>query len=156
MTAEEHDGERVVATNGPLAGCHRGRLARGLEDRDRLLALTPRGFGAPVIDQPTGGDSEQPRTRILRDPLARPLRRRGQQRFLNGVLARLELAVTTDKRAEDQRRAATQQILGFAVDPHISSPEPCISARTSIPPTSVVGQRPATSSARSRSQSSNR
>jgi hypothetical protein len=39
------------------------------------------------------------------------LLRRGEQRFLHGVLASIELAVPTDDRAEDLRRQLAQQVL---------------------------------------------
>jgi hypothetical protein len=46
------------------------------------------------------------------------LQRRGQQRFLHGVLARVELPVPPHERAEHPRRKLPQQVL----DAHLARP----------------------------------
>ena len=48
---------------------------------------------------------------MIRYAVVRPLLGRGQQRLLDGVLARVELAVASDERAEDLRRQTAQQAL---------------------------------------------
>ena len=61
-----------------------------------------------------------------------PLDARGEQRFLHRVLARVEVPVAADERAEDLRRERAQQILDFDPRRHISSPPASMTGRTSI------------------------
>jgi hypothetical protein len=49
--------------------------------------------------------------RIFGDPVLGPLSGRGDERFLNGVLAGVELAVAPREGAEDLRRELAQQAL---------------------------------------------
>ena len=52
---------------------------------------------------------------LARLPLGGPLQRGGQQRFLGGVLAQVEVPVPAYQRAEDLRRQFAQQVLGGPV-----------------------------------------
>ena len=87
--------------------------------------------------------------RVVRHPGSGPLQRGREQRLLDRVLARLELPVPADQRAENLRRAVAQQVLDANVGPHISAPEVCMIARTSIAPKRASGHRFAISTARS-------
>jgi hypothetical protein len=48
---------------------------------------------------------------IGRDPVAWPVFGSGEQRFLDGVLRRVEVAGSSGERAEDLRRQLAQQVL---------------------------------------------
>ena len=80
----------------------------------------------------------------------------GQQGFLNGVLAGVELAVPLDQHAEHLRRYHPQQVFdlghrGVGRTGHISEPASSMMALTSMtPPSLMSGQLCAISVARSR------
>ena len=78
-----------------------------------------------------------------------PLDRGGQQRLLDGVLARVELPVTAHEHAEDLRRQPAQQVHVIGVRSHISAPAPSMSGRTSSGVKRALGHRRAISAARS-------
>ena len=99
MSSRRPGRRRAGGPAGP--GGRRGVLAR---------AGGPARCG--LVDQPPGGDGDQPAARVVRHAVGGPLRGRGQQRLLDGVLARVELAVAADQRAEDLRRQLAQQVLG--------------------------------------------
>src|SRR5206468_9948316 len=71
--------------------------------------------------------------RAVRHTRGRPLRGRGEQRLLDGVLGGVEMAITPDDRTEHLRREVAQQALGAGVGPHISTPSGLRMGRTSIP-----------------------
>ncbi len=113
VAAQVEEREAVVAIGGGVEdGDPVGRRAGGPWPGDgRLLAPPTRGVAPPLLDQAARGDGRQPAARVVRDPVAWPLRGRGDERLLDGVLAGIELAVTADQRGEDQRREITQQCL---------------------------------------------
>jgi len=76
-----------------------------------FLAAAAGALAAPFVDQTTRGDRQQPRSRVGRNTLGGPLQRRGEERLLDGILARVELTVPPRERAEDLRRKFAQQVL---------------------------------------------
>src|SRR5690349_363021 len=81
----------------------------------------------------------QPPARIRRDTLRRPLRRRGDERFLHGILGRREVAMSARHRGEHLRREVAQQVLdrqlvwiGVVRRRHASTGGALITCRTSI------------------------
>ena len=82
-------------------------------------------------------------------PSLRPLDRRGEQRLLHGVLARVEAPVPADEDAEDLRRQGAQQVDVVVGRAHISAPAVSISGRTSSGEKRALGHRNAISAARS-------
>ena len=102
MAAQHQQRQRVV---------DRGRRLRLRLPTFRLLAPPPGRLTPQYLDPPPRGDRDQPTARILRYAVARPLHRRRQQRLLHGVLARVELAVPADQRAQDDRRLRAQHLL---------------------------------------------
>ena len=103
MAAHEQHDEGVVL----IGDVGRGRL---LSNRSRL-ALSPRPFAAVVVDQPPRGGLGQPGPRVLRHAVPGPPQGGRDERFLDGVLARVEIAVPPNERAEDLRREPAQQVL---------------------------------------------
>lgn len=87
---------------------------------------------------------------MVGNALTGPLHGGGEQRLLDGVLAGVEPAVSPHERAEDPRRQSAQQILGPVGNGHISMPEGSMIGRTSTAPSRASGNRPASSTARSR------
>ena len=94
------------------------RPASSRRRRDRSLrrwSISRRD--AVWISQPRG---------LLRDPLRRPVRGRGEQRLLHGVLGGVEVAVPADEHAEDLRRQLAQQVLDVGRHAQRSPPaSPC-------------------------------
>jgi hypothetical protein len=82
MAAHEEDEQRVVAV----------RDLWGLLQRREALARATRLFAPPLVEQPPRGRLDQPPARLLRHALARPVQRGGEQRLLDGVLGRGEVA----------------------------------------------------------------
>ncbi len=124
VAAEVEERERVVARAHGL----RGRADR-LERDVLVLPPAPRGLAAHLVDQPPPGDRHEPRPRVLRQPVARPLHGRRQERLLHRVLARAPLPVAPHERPEDLRRELAQQ----ALDPGAhTSGGPSAIRRTSI------------------------
>ena len=108
VAAQEEEREGVV----PL-----GRLARAahVERGGGLLAVPAGAFAPPSVDQPPVRHGREPRARALGDAVLAPLLRRGEQRLLHGILARVELPVPPHERAEDLRRELAQQVLDAGV-----------------------------------------
>ena len=67
-----------------------------------------------VIDHPSLRDADQPAERIVGDAIARPLGRRRNQRFLDSVFGRGEVAKSPDHRAKHLRRELAQQVFDVA------------------------------------------
>jgi hypothetical protein len=113
VAAQEEEQEGVVAV---------GQLRSGgwFENGDGLLASTPGARDAALVDQAPRGDGHEPRTRVVRKTVLRPLQRRGEQGLLDGVLTRVEVPVSPNERSEDLRRVLAQKVLDAGVDPHIS------------------------------------
>ena len=112
----QHRNSSVSVSSSAGGWCPARRLQRG----DGLLPAPPRALAAPLVDQPPLGDGQQPRARVVRHALVRPLQRRGEQRLLHRVLARVELPVPAYQHAEDLRRELAQQVLDPAVRRHTS------------------------------------
>jgi DHA2 family multidrug resistance protein-like MFS transporter len=93
------------STSAPGACCRWGFLGGG------VLALTSCVLAAPEVGQLPAGHGDQPGERLVREAVLRPRAGGDEQRFLDRVLAQVELAVAADQRAEDLRRAAAQQVL---------------------------------------------
>lgn len=75
------------------------------------LAPPARLVGPQLVHEPPGGDPDQPSARVPRPALPGPLPGGGEQRFLYGVLGRVEVPVAAYDRAEDLRRQRAQQVL---------------------------------------------
>src|SRR5204862_6294843 len=75
------------------------------------LAPATGAVTAQVIDQRSGSDPVQPGAGPVRDTVAGPLHCGGEKRFLDRILARVELAVAAGEGAEDLRRQPAQQVL---------------------------------------------
>ena len=105
MAAHEDEIERVVML-GPACFV-RGEcdlLLRRHEADDDCLAMTARGLGTDVIDKAARGDLDEPAARVVGHAVTRPVRRRSDERFLQRVLARGEVAEASRDRAEHLRR----------------------------------------------------
>src|SRR5262245_26571014 len=103
MAAHEEHGQRVVVVGNLV----RRRLLPG----DELLAVPPRPLAPPLVDQPPGRRLHEPAARLHGHAVQGPARRRGEQRLLDGVLGRVEVAVPAHEDAEDLRRQLAQQVL---------------------------------------------
>lgn len=123
-----------------------GFRIRRLGQRDGLLAPLPGGVAAELLDAPPGRRRDQPPLRVIGNAVDRPLPRRGQQGFLDGVLAGVEAAVAPDQRREDLGRELAEQALDLG---HSSGPCSPITGRTSTTPNAASGIRAAISTARS-------
>src|SRR5918994_2326062 len=104
MAAEEQEREGVV-TVGQLIGSRAPHRGGGFPPA-RARALAP-----PLVDETPGGDGDEPRPGIVGDTALGPLQPRCEQRLLDGVLARVELAIAAYQRPEDLRRELPQQVL---------------------------------------------
>ena len=80
------------------------------------LAVRARALASPLIDQLATGRRHQPGTRVGRDALPRPMVGGGDQRLLDGVLGRVEVARAAGERAKDLRRQRAQQVLDIGWD----------------------------------------
>ena len=66
---------------------------------------------APVVDEPARRDPHEPCPGVVRHTVAGPLRRRGEQRLLDGVLGAVEVAVAAHEGAEHLGRQTPPQLL---------------------------------------------
>ena len=141
----------VSSLLGPLLVARRRRegLVGGDLRGGRVLAPPARLLAAQLVGQPARGDGDEPGPRALGHALLRPLDRRGEQRLLHGVLARVEAPVPADEDAEDLRRQRAQQVDVVVGRAHISAPAVSISGRTSSGEKRALGHRNAISAARS-------
>jgi hypothetical protein len=88
-----------------------GNLSRGPLERRQFLALPAGPFAPPLVDQAEAGGPQQPTAWIRRDPVARPVLGGREERRLNRVLGRIEVAGSTRERTQDLRRQLAQQVL---------------------------------------------
>jgi hypothetical protein len=107
MAAHEQHGQGVVVL---------GNLRDGSLDRRQPLALSAGLLASPVVDQAEAGRPEQPPAWIRRNPVTRPMLGGGEQRLLDRVLGRVEVAGSASERAEDLRRQLAQQVLNARWD----------------------------------------
>ena len=114
VRAHEQQDQRVVVRGRGVAIRGRGEVAPALLEDDGL-APPPRDLAADVVGHPPRRDLDQPRARMLRHALLRPLHRGGEERLLDGVLGAGEVAEAADHRAEHLRRERAQQLLGSGV-----------------------------------------
>ena len=140
MAAEEQQHEAVVG----VAGLGRLRRLHRRPAGDGVLPALPGLLAAQQVGQPARGDADQPGQRVVRPPLAGPLRRGREQRLLHGVLARVEATVAAHERAEDLRREPAQQVLGYGWRNHwMSSNPPAIGRMSTYSPLASGFTRPA-------------
>ena len=101
---------------------------------DLQLAIRPCLLAPALVDEPPAGRPLQPRPRVLRDAFARPMIGRRDQRLLDGVLGRVEVARLASERADDLRRKVAQQVLdvGGIGDHALRAPPPAVSSHSSI------------------------
>ena len=113
----QHMNSRTSVSSGSIAGL--GIDRRRNDERNVLgrhgLAIAAGHLAAHVIGHAPQRHVDQPAARIVRHAVARPLRGRGDQRLLHGVLARGEVAEPPQHRAEHLRREIAQQVLGSTV-----------------------------------------
>ena len=95
--------------------------AEGEGDRRRRLAVTACALGANVIGDASGSDVDQPTAWIFRRAVDRPLRRRGHERILHGVLRGGEITKSPHDRSQHLRRERTQEMLGRGLHDQPSS-----------------------------------
>ena len=111
VTAHEEQVERVVVLHRGLVRGE-GELLLGRDQADhQRLALTAGGVRADLVGEPPRRDLDQPRSRMIGEPLLRPLQRGRDERLLDRVLRRREVAELADHRAEHLRRELAQQPL---------------------------------------------
>ena len=113
MAAEEQEREGVVLLVG-------GTVAGQVEDGGGLLSLLPRALASPCVDEASRGNGQEPRSRVVGHAVGGPLLCGGEERFLHGVLARVELRVPPYEGAEDLRRKLAQQVLDCRLCPQNS------------------------------------
>ena len=161
VAAAEQQGQRVVpvsARPGVGGRAEQFRLRRG--HRDLVLPAAPGLLIAGLVQQAARGHRDQPAPRVGWLPLGRPLQRGGQQRFLSGVLAQVEVPVPAHQRAEDLRRQFAQQLLGGPVQasrrPAHGSGDSCRIGHSSTGSWSAHGMSAAICSARSALSQSSR
>jgi hypothetical protein len=176
VAAREDEAEEVVAYGivVALVGRADGRL---VERDDGELAIEARPAADP-IDRLVARGAKDPRPRLVRDPLGRPLRERRLERVVHGLLGELEVAAeeANEAREHARRRLAVRRrdlvphrmLRGRAHDPPERSrsgeslergrrrAHTFMMGRTSIEPNRAPGMRAASSRASSRSFASTR
>ena len=108
MAAQEQKDERVVLLEDR-------RRRRPFPRCDDLLPVHAGTIRPPRIDQPAGGAAGEPSLRLLRDSRAGPAVGGRDERLLDGVLRRVEVAVPARERAKDPRRELAQQVLDITL-----------------------------------------
>ena len=99
--------------------------------RNRELLASPARAVRPIlVRHPPEGDLNQPPARVFGHTRFRPLRRRGKERLLHGVLGGVEVSEPAQQGAEDLRRQVAQQVLGDGACGHRSSGGALITCRT--------------------------
>src|ERR1700744_2605853 len=103
------------------------------------------------MEQPAGREGDQPAARVVRLAVGRPLHGGGEQGFLGGILAQVELAVTVpaEQRGEALLRELAQQVPGCVRAGQISDFESCGTGQSSTGSWSPNGMSAAISCARS-------
>jgi hypothetical protein len=106
VAAQEQQDERVV-------GFRDARLAgdRRRPDRRRELAVGACRVAPVLVDEPTLGGPDEPRGGPFRDAVPWPMIGRGDERLLDRVLGRVEVACPSGDDAKDLRRKVAQQVL---------------------------------------------
>ena len=118
MAAHEEEHERVVVMLGVRdEDWRRARLDR-IRAGDEPFTPPARRFAADDVGHSADGDLDQPTAWIGGHTFARPLGRRGEQRFLDRVLGGMKIAKPAHHGAEHLRRQLTQQALGRLVETH--------------------------------------
>ena len=111
MTAHEHQRERVILLEAHLTEDGRDhRLDGRVLGGDGLLAAAARDVASHFVGEAPNGDLIQPPSWIRWDAFGRPLRRRGDERFLHSVFRRGEVLVPSCDGAEHPRREVAQQV----------------------------------------------
>ncbi len=95
---------RVVEGQGDL-------FVRRHQADHQLLPVTARRLGADVVGDASRGHPDQPRARALRRAVERPLRRGGDEGFLDRILRSGEVSVAADDDTQHLRRQIAQQVL---------------------------------------------
>ena len=124
MAAEEQQRQRVVG------GRH------GFGPGHRRIGLFPPSTGlvaAQLVDQPARRHRHQPCLRARRPALGRPLHAGRDERFLHGVLARVEVAVAPHEHGEHFRRQPADQRQVVVLRHHTSKSASISSGFTSTP-----------------------
>jgi hypothetical protein len=111
MAAHEEERQRVVALGRGIGPGLRRIAERPFLLHGECLALAPRDVAAKLIGHAPRGDMDQPCARVLRQALARPLHRGGEERFLHGILGCGEIAEPAHDDAEHLRRERAQEML---------------------------------------------
>ena len=83
--------------------------------REQLLAVCAGTVTAPLVDVAARGHSDQPALGALRDAIDRPLPGCSEQRLLDGVFGRIEVAVAPGQRREHVWRTVTPDLLETAL-----------------------------------------
>src|SRR5579859_1512509 len=125
MAAHEHEDQRVVAP--------RSRLRAG--DRPGSGQVLPTAAGivlAVLVGHAAGGDTDEPRQRVVGLPVGGPGGGGGEESLLHGIVGAGEVAVAADDRTEDLRRQLSQQALGARGGGHTSGSGALITWRTSM------------------------
>ena len=109
----QHQHRQGVVAAGQLAlvlGGRRHQVGRGHLPRDVLL---PGGVGPAttlLVDQPAGGDPDQPGAGVVRSACGGPLPGGREKCFLDGVLAGLEVAAAPKQGGQDVGRLVTPHV----------------------------------------------
>jgi hypothetical protein len=81
-----------------------------LESRGGLLPPSPRALAPPPVDQAARRHRQQPRPRIVRHALVRPLARGCEECLLHCIFTGVELPLPSHEGAEDLRRLLAQLV----------------------------------------------
>ena len=103
MTAHEQH-EQAVVTLDHL-GCVRS------EARREAFPIAPGVLASPLVDQAARCRLDQPGGGLGWHPFAGPVRRCGNERFLDRVLGGIEITAASGERADDLRRELAQQVI---------------------------------------------
>src|SRR5215469_7370992 len=134
MTAQEQQREGVVTViTWMVVGEVGDRGIAGSVQRSGGFPAPPGAVGAPLVDQRSSGDGQQPSSRLLRYPLAWPLHRCREQRFLHRVLAGVKLPVPADQGGEHLRRELAQYAIDLLPARHPNGPVSAVTAAPSDP-----------------------
>jgi len=132
---------------GVLVGWQCHLFVGGDETHDERLTAPAGGLGTHVVGQLSRGHVNEPASRAVGHPGARPLLRGGEQSLLHRVFRGKEIAELPAHDAQHLRRQVAQQALDVGVRriPSVQSPSlggPLITSRTSIPMLSGVPPGP--------------